>query len=101
MLVVNSFVNTVSITPQGDAIALAGNEFLSLWSRDSNIGTHSYTLHLYYAKSVTQKIYAQSIEEVPELGQVIQSSFTPDSRALVTLEQDNATGRRQVRVWYN
>jgi hypothetical protein len=68
LLVINSFLNTVSITPQGDAIALAGNEFLTLWSRDTNISTHSFTLHLYYAKKLPENLYAHSIQSIPDLG---------------------------------
>ena len=49
LLVFSSFVNSVSLTPQGDAMCIAGNKFLSVWTRDSNMSTHSYSLHLYYA----------------------------------------------------
>ena len=79
---------------------IAGNEFLSLWHRDSNMSSHSYSLHLYYSDTIDENLYAHSIKKTP-VGQVIQTMFTSDSRCLVTLEQDNTTKQRQVRVWYN
>ena len=58
----NKFFNTLSLSPLGDAMVMGGNECLSLWTRDSNFSTHSYTLHLFYAKDMPENLYAQCLE---------------------------------------
>jgi len=70
-LEIQSFLNTISLTPQGDALTLGGNEFFSIWARDSNMSAHSYSQHLYFAKEVPKDLYAHSIETKPDLGQII------------------------------
>jgi hypothetical protein len=85
-------LNTVSLSPHGDALALGGNEFLSLWTRDTSMSTHSYSVFLYYAKEVPKNMYAQCIEERDVL-QVIQSEFSADGRTIITLEQSNIDKR--------
>lgn len=57
-------------------------------------------MHLYYAKELPKNFYAHSLKH-ETIGQVIQSEFTPDSRAVVTLEEDNMSKERVVKVWYN
>jgi hypothetical protein len=59
----NKFFNTLSLSPIGDAMVLAGNECLSLWTRDSNLSSHSYSLHLFYAKKLPENLYAQCLEQ--------------------------------------
>lgn len=50
VLIFGSFLNTVSLSPFGDALVLGGHEFLSLWTRDTNMSSHSYSMYVYYAK---------------------------------------------------
>ena len=64
LLIVNSFINTLSLTPQGDGLVVAGNGFLTLWHRDSNMNQHSYSLHLFYGQEINPNMYAQSIEKI-------------------------------------
>ena len=62
MLAILGFLNVISISPFGDAMVLAGNEFLSIWTRDNNnLSSHSYTLHLLYAKDLPKNIYALNL----------------------------------------
>ena len=100
-LTLPSFVNCISLTPQGDAFALSGNEFLTLWTRDTNLSAHSFTMNLFYATKLPENLYAHCVDTIPDLGQIFSSEFTADSRTLVTLEQNNETKTRKVRVWYN
>ena len=55
-LTFRSFLNTVSLSPHGDALVLGGNEFMSVWTRDTSMSTHSYSVYLYYAKEVPKNI---------------------------------------------
>lgn len=96
-----SFVNCISLTPQGDAFALSGNKFLTLWTRDTNLSSHSFTMNLFYAPNLPENLYAHCVDTIPDLGQIFCSEFTADSRTLVTLEQNNETKARKVRVWFN
>ena len=96
-----SFISTLSLSPLGDVMVMGANESLSLWTRDSNMSTHSYSMHLFYSKDEPPKgLYAQCLEQ-RDIGQIIQSEFTRDSRAFLTLEQDNQSKQRSVNVWYN
>ena len=63
LLVIGSFLNTVSLSAYGDALVLGGNEFVSLWTRDRNMSTHSYSMYVYYAKEVDANMYAQCLEQ--------------------------------------
>ena len=47
MLAVQGSLNDLAISSFGDAIVLAGTNFLSLWSRDDS-ANHSFTLSLLY-----------------------------------------------------
>jgi len=48
-------------------VFLCGNGFLSLWTRDSNLSSHSFSMKLYYAQDLPEKFYAHSLKEV-EMG---------------------------------
>ena len=62
MLAIQGFLNAIAISPFGDAMVLAGNEFLSLWTRDeNNISQHNFTLHLLVAKELPKNIYALNL----------------------------------------
>jgi len=50
-----SFISTLSLSPLGDVMVMGANESLSLWTRDSNMSTHSYSVHLFYAKDEPPK----------------------------------------------
>lgn len=100
MLAVQGFVNAVSISPFGDVVVVGGNEFFSVWSRDSNLVSHSYSLHLLYGKELPKNVFAQNKREI-DIGQIVQVEFADDGRSFVTLEQDNETMVRKVRIWYN
>ena len=58
MLVMESFLNTVSLSPLGDVLFLGGHKFLSVWIRDANMASHSYSNHLFYAEQVPKNIIA-------------------------------------------
>lgn len=100
MLAFPGFLNTLSLSPVGDVLLLGGNEYVSLWTRDSNMSAHSFTQTMFYAKEPPKDLYAQEIVQT-QVGQVIQSEFSRDGRLFITLEQDNTTQKRSLHVWYN
>ena len=79
---------------------LGGNGFFTVWSRDQTLIDHSYSLHLLYGKDLPKKIFAQNKQEI-DLGQIVQVEYADDGRSFATLEQDNETLKRRVRIWYN
>lgn len=100
MLAFPGFLNTLSISPIGDILLLGGNEYLSLWTRDSRISAHSFTQIMFYGANPPKDLYAQEIAQT-QVGQVIQSEFSRDGRLFITLELDNKTKKRSLHVWYN
>jgi hypothetical protein len=79
---------------------LGGNEFLSVWTRDTSLSSHSFSQHLFYSKEMPKMVFAQCLGEKP-VGQVIQSEISRDGRTIICVEQDNESKKRSVKIWYN
>ena len=81
-------------------MVLGGNEFMSVWTRDSSLSAHSFSHHLFYAKALPKNVFAHGLLEMP-VEQIIQSEVSRDGRSIICLEQDNSTKRRDIKIWYN
>ena len=99
-LSVQGFLNTLSLSPIGDLMVMGGNEFMSVWTRDSALSSHSFSQHLFYAKDLPKNVFAHGLLETP-VEQVIQSEVSTDGRSIISLEQDNKTKKREIKVWFN
>jgi hypothetical protein len=87
-LSIQGFLNTLSLSPIGDFMVLGGNEFMSVWTRDSSLAAHSFSQHLFYAKSLPKNVFAQGLLETP-IEQIVQSEVSRDGRCIICLEQHN------------
>lgn len=81
-------------------MVLGGNEFISVWTRDSAMSSHSYSQHLFYAKDLPKNVFAHGLLETP-VEQVIQCEVSRDGRSIICLEQNNLTNKRQIKIWFN
>ena len=81
-------------------MVLGGNQFISVWTRDSALSSHSYSQHLFYAKDLPKNVFAHGLLETP-VEQIIQSEVSRDGRSIICLEQDNQTKKRQIKIWFN
>jgi hypothetical protein len=62
LLAIQGFLNTISISPIGDVFILGGDQFLSLWTRDTNLAAHSYTMQLFMARNPPSDLVCSAIQ---------------------------------------
>jgi hypothetical protein len=83
-LFLQSFLNTVTLSPIGDILVFGGDGYLSIWTRDSSISQRSFSLKGYQSEQPPKDLVCPIIQS-KRVDQIVQSDFSADGRFIVTL----------------